>query len=70
MSPFCRDADFLFSLSARVKDYVSIVIALLYACTVLKKKRLPNWELIVDSTCLASKDLLYRDTIASFVENS
>lgn len=56
--------------SAGVKDYTSMVIAVLYACTVLKKqKRLPNWELIVDSTCFASKDL-YRDTVASFVENS
>lgn len=58
-------------LLARVKDYVSIAIALFYACTVLKNKtRLPNWELVVDSACLSSKDLLYRGTVAPFVENS
>lgn len=66
MSPFC-----FFSLSARVKDCVSIAITLFFACIVLKKKkRLSNWELIVDSTCLAFKNLLCRDTVAPFVENS
>lgn len=59
----------LFSLSARVKDCVSIVITLFYACIVLKKKK-PIKLGTVDSTCLAFKNLLCRDTAAPFVENS